>query len=274
MSNPPLIDSHQHVHWSGMPPEKHIEYLDSLGVDKAWLHSVESVDGGLAPAYRHLPVEFNFEAAEQFPDRYVVFAGYDPRRTNAEQLLRDAHARGARGYGEIKLRICYDNPDFLRMLGVAGELGMPATLHLQYPTQQQPMWFGGRIGAIERAARACPGTNIIGHAQSWWAHISGDGQAEAGELYPAGKVEPGGEVPRLLGEYDNLYADISAGSGMNALTRDPEFGRQFLIDFADKLLYGVDMYDDRLLKLLREWDLPGDVFAKIAGGNAMKLIAD
>ncbi len=44
----------------------------------------------------------------------------------------------------------------------------------------------------------------------------------------------------MLGEYPNLFADISAGSGYNALTRDPDFTVGFIERHWQKLLFGTD----------------------------------
>lgn len=76
----------------------------------------------------------------------------------------------------------------------------------------------------------------------------------------------------LFTAYPNLYADLSAGSGLRALERDPEFGRQFLIDFQDRLLFGRDYFDTRLMDFLLECQLPEEVFAKIAYKNAQHLL--
>ena len=54
-----------------------------------------------------------------------------------------------------------------------------------------------------------------------------------------GPVIPG-RVPQLLGKYKNLYGDISAGSGSNAIMRDPEYGAIFLETFQDQLVFGTD----------------------------------
>lgn len=48
-------------------------------------------------------------------------------------------------------------------------------------------------------------------------------------------------MERLLEKYDNLYADISAGSGWNALTRDPDFTPGFVERHWRKLLFGTDV---------------------------------
>jgi predicted TIM-barrel fold metal-dependent hydrolase len=62
-------------------------------------------------------------------------------------------------------------------------------------------------------------------------------------LYPRGTVTPGGWTDRYLSDYPNFYADLSAGSGHNALTRDPDFTRRFLHRHQDKLIFGSDCSD-------------------------------
>lgn len=59
--------------------------------------------------------------------------------------------------------------------------------------------------------------------------------------YPTGKIKPGGRLPELLEKYPNLYGDLSANSGGNAIMRDPEFGYAFLERFQDQLMFGTDM---------------------------------
>jgi predicted TIM-barrel fold metal-dependent hydrolase len=38
----------------------------------------------------------------------------------------------------------------------------------------------------------------------------------------------------------NLWGDLSAGSGYNAISRAPDFGCAFLEEFQDRLLFGTD----------------------------------
>jgi hypothetical protein len=78
----------------------------------------------------------------------------------------------------------------------------------------------------------------------------------------------------MLREYDNLYADISAGSGHRALTRDPDFGLRFIHEMQDKLLYGTDNFDTQHIDLLQSLDLSEDVFAKITHENAARLVPE
>jgi predicted TIM-barrel fold metal-dependent hydrolase len=84
--------------------------------------------------------------------------------------------------------------------------------------------------------------NFIGHAQTWWANIDKE-HADQSVLYPKGKVTTGGLTDRLLSEHPNMYGDLSAGSGLNALTRDEEHARGFLDRHQNKLMYGSDCND-------------------------------
>lgn len=53
-------------------------------------------------------------------------------------------------------------------------------------------------------------------------------------------VKKGGLTDRWLAKYPNLWGDLSANSGNNALARDKEFARAFLARHQNKLLFGSD----------------------------------
>ncbi len=58
--------------------------------------------------------------------------------------------------------------------------------------------------------------------------------------YPSGPIKRGGVTDKLLSDYPNLYGDLSANSGNNALSRDPEFTAGFLARHKEKLIFGSD----------------------------------
>jgi predicted TIM-barrel fold metal-dependent hydrolase len=95
---------------------------------------------------------------------------------------------------------------------------------------------------FHRMLEKYPKVNFLGHAQTWWANIDSR-HADQKVLYPKGPVTPGGLTDRYLRDYPNMYGDLSAGSGLNALTRDEAFTRDFLTRHQDKLLYGSDCSD-------------------------------
>jgi hypothetical protein len=165
------------------------------------------------------------------------------------------------------------------MYRYCGERGLPVVVHIDYEFDtgskypRPNWWYGGGIEAFERAIRACPGTVFNGHAPGFWAHISGDDQYDK-VGYPGGEVAPGGKVVEMLRQYPNLYGDLSAGSGYNALHRDPEFAKDFVLEFQDRLLYARDYFDGRHQEFLNSLTLPKQVLDRIYAGNALKLVPD
>lgn len=136
---------------------------------------------------------------------------------------------------------------------------------------------------LERVLRELPQTTFIGHGPAFWAEISAHVPPDERGGYPKGPVVLGGAVPRLMAAYPNLWADLSAGSGHNALTRDAAFGIEFLDRFQDKLLFGTDVlrHDQTeagvpivgLMRcLLAEGHLTPAAHRKIARDNAVRLL--
>jgi predicted TIM-barrel fold metal-dependent hydrolase len=165
------------------------------------------------------------------------------------------------------------------MYRACGRMGLPVTVHIDYEFDRGTKyprpnyWYGGGIEPFARAVRACPETVFIGHAPGFWAHISGDDLYDKA-AYPAGPVLPGGRIPELMRECPNLYADLSAGSALTALSRDRAFTVDFLLEFQDRLLFGRDYFDSRMADFLNSLALAEDVLGKIYAGNALRLVPD
>jgi predicted TIM-barrel fold metal-dependent hydrolase len=121
--------------------------------------------------------------------------------------------------------------------------------------------------------------NFIGHAQTWWANI--DLKQEQPVLYPKWKVTAGGWTDRYLSDYPNMFGDLSAGSGLNALQRDQEHAHEFLKRHQDKLLYGSDCNDhvgtgpkcsgSQQIAMIRKLASP-EIQKKIFWDNAARII--
>ena len=81
-------------------------------------------------------------------------------------------------------------------------------------------------------------------------------------------------------KYPNLCGDLSAGSGQNALMRDPEFAYKFLEEFQDRLYFGTDICsptnDFKLTFFLDEAVENGHIsqecYNKVCRENALKLL--
>jgi predicted TIM-barrel fold metal-dependent hydrolase len=101
-------------------------------------------------------------------------------------------------------------------------------------------------------------------------------------MYPKGPVTPGGITDRLLSDYPNVFADSSAGSGLNALLRDEDHARGFLERHQDKLMFGSDCSDSvgsgpgcsgsQCIAALKRLAPSGDVAQKIFWRNAVRIL--
>jgi len=283
-----IIDAHNHPDWHGHNLDRFLVNMRDHAIDVTWLLSWECPHDEYAPNLTgvipdvgpHGPIPFSrcLSYAERAPGKFVLGYAPDPRRPEAiDQLSAMMAIYGVRVCGELKLRMMYDNWDAIRLFKFCGIKKVPVTVHLDYEIgtgevryPRPNWWYGGGIEAFERAVQACPETIFLGHAPGFWAHISGDDLYRTS--YPKGKVMLGGKVPAMLRQYPNLYCDLSAGSGHNALARDPEFAREFILEFQDRILYARDYFDNQHQVLLNSLNLPTDVLAKIYAGNALKLV--
>jgi len=265
------IDCHVHVNWQGYDATKVIAHMDKLGIDQAWVLTWEMVNG-LQVGYQHLSMQEMWAACRKYPRRLLPFHAPDPRRPDAERLLREEIRRGLRGFGECKVRTCIDDPDLVRLFRIAGDAGLPVLLHLgKAEPPEYAHWYLHGIDGLARVLDMLPHVNFVGHGPGFWRYISGD-EARDPSGYPKGKVTPGGKLLHLLRRYKNLYCDLSAMSGLNAISRDPEWGRRFLIRYRTRILYGTDMFDRRHLDYLESLRLDATTMRLIMGENAQRLV--
>jgi predicted TIM-barrel fold metal-dependent hydrolase len=217
------------VHFHLRPqPANNLAHLDGAGVTKANLltraGAIEQVKALDAAA----------------PGRFTWFNSSDVTKPDAEQVLAQAVKDGAQGFGEMKFHVAADGPELRRIYAVAGDLNVPILIHFQevdhFPNEGT--WSTGYAKTFESILKAYPKTTFIGHADAFWANISADYRNEA--AYPTGPIARGGVTDKWLGDYPNLYADLSANSGNNALSRDPAFTTDFLTRHRNKLIFGSD----------------------------------
>ena len=131
-----------------------------------------------------------------------------------------------------------------------------------------------------------PGNNSYLFAGAFWigaivgrdtlVSVGADGWGFVQEMYPdpypKGDVIPGGKVIDLLRNCPNLFADLSAGSAYNALTRDASFGRDFVIEFHDRLLFARDDFTNRMQELLTDYNLPRNVYNNVMYKNSQNIL--
>ncbi len=223
----PILDLHTHTRHLGRTNDQLIAHEKGLGVTKSvllpgagWL--LERIGDNEECAALLGSEEHDF----------VLFVNADPAEPHAIETLSTYLDRGGIGIGEQKFAVAVDSNEMRAVFDLARDRRIPVLLHFEHEK------YNLGIENLSKILEAYPDVNFIGHAQTWWGNISAD--LDPTVMYPKGPVKPGGLTDRLLADYPNIYGDLAAGSGLNAMTRDEEFTRGFLDRHADKLIWGSD----------------------------------
>ena len=181
---------------------------------------------------------------------------------------------GAVILAEQKFGVECDAPEMQRLYRLAADYHVPILMHWQHKM------YNYGFERFDKMLEKHPQTIFIGHAQTWWANIDKNHTNQA-MLYPKGKVTPGGFTDRYLSDYPNMYGDLSAGSGLNALTRDEDFTREFMRRHQDKLMFGSDCNDwvgkgtacqgAQTIAAVRHLAPSKEIERKLLCGNAQKM---
>ena len=274
----PIIDCHLHINHFDRSIADTIHHIEVTGTDKAFVLPLETGEGGVL-----LTSDTVLEAFEKHSDRIIPFCQCDIRGQDVLRRIRHYHELGCRGVGEQKEHLPLEDRRVELLIALCDELNWPITMHFQ---DGKGGYNQGLAQHLEKYLKRYKRVRIIGHAQTWWAHISADVPAPKESLYPTGPVKPGGVMDRLLGEYPNLYADLSAGSGFNALSRDEDFTAGFLERHRKKLLFGSDCacrdgkganfrglcYSTRLQAFLRRMVSDESALEDILRNNALRVL--
>lgn len=275
------VDMHTHLGqtWNTTEPlsaEVLLRWMDAHKVAQAVVLPLVSPESS---SYL-LTSDYVLQETRPFRDRLIPFCSIDPRTSyngglkGLVGILQKYVEAGAKGFGEHKPGVKIDDPKNMLIYAACAELKLPLLFHLD---NQRNMDEPGLPG-LAKALAENPGCNFIGHGPGWWASISGGTtQADLGG-YPKGKVAPGGAMDVLMEKFPNIFSDLSAGSGAGAISRDLEFGREFLIRRQDRVMFGTDylappqavpqfdLFEQKLA------DLPAEVKSKVFAGNARKLL--
>lgn len=283
-----LIDIHVHLgrvlrNDRPVRAEDLIAKMDECGIDKAVLLPLDATPEGNMFFFT---TEQALEVYTRYPERIIPFCKVDPRQgnnspqTDFSWLLEEYKERGCRGVGELTANLYIDDPRVKNLFKQCGKAGLPVLFHLADR-------IGGVYGLVddlhlprlEATLKEFPETIFIGHAMSFWSEISADVDEKTRGGYPKGPVKPG-RLWELLDKYENLYGDLSAGSGYNAITRDSERGYEFLERFQDKLLFGTDFchigQELPIVNFMRDSFKEGKIseaaYEKITHKNAERLL--
>lgn len=228
-----------------------LPHLDALGIEKGIVLSggEKGISLGSNDSARTI--------AESASGRYAWMCNLDPVEPDTVfDRLKLYKSQGAVGIGELMINRPLDDPFLEVLFEAAGELELPVTFHMSpevgfsYGVVDQP-----GLPLLEQALKRFPKTLFVGHSGAFWAEISGDAPTGRDERngYPKGPVIPGGRVPELFETYPNLYGDLSATSGGNAILRDEAFGLAFLERFHDRLFFATDMVNTNMVFPLGNW---------------------
>jgi predicted TIM-barrel fold metal-dependent hydrolase len=173
------------------------------------------------------------------PKTFVRSVSADPSAADADQVFRKALSDGAVSIGELKFHLALNSPEMQRVYAIAAEMKVPVMMHIQnFPHFPGELPYNTGYDHFDEVLRAHPKTTFIGHGDLFWANIAAYVPTDRG--YPDGPIKSGGLTDKWLTQFPNLYADMSANSGNNALSRDKEFSKKFVVRHQDKLIFGSD----------------------------------
>ncbi|MEO1997557.1 MAG: twin-arginine translocation signal domain-containing protein, partial [Planctomycetaceae bacterium] len=196
-----LLDCHMHFNHKGRTVEQTMQHLRATGTDRAFILPLETGEGGVL-----LKSQTVLDARQKYPDHIIPFCQSDVRQPDVLQQILAYHKLGCRGVGEQKEHVPLNDRRVESVIALCDELNWPITIHFQDGAKG---YNQGLAEHLETYLKRYKRVRIIGHAQTWWAHISADVPPAAKSLYPKGPVKPGGVIDRLLSTYPNLYADLS-----------------------------------------------------------------
>jgi predicted TIM-barrel fold metal-dependent hydrolase len=255
----PVIDVHNHANDARTLTRPHPSAAELVArMDRANIQRVVILTGGWGESLQ-LVLD---TMVKPYPDRFTVFCQLDWSKvaepgfsTDMVALLRDAVKRGARGLKILKefgltyrdasgKLIAVDDPRLDPVWAECGRLGIPVAIHVGDPEafflpidarneryeelQAHPDWaFGGKdfpsltsiLQAVERVFARHPQTSFV------WLHVGN---------WPE-NLDYIGDV---LNRRPNVVVEISARQA--DLGRAPRRTRKFIMDFQDRVLFGLD----------------------------------
>lgn len=214
-----------------------IKSMDERGIDKSVLMSSSAKKSDLLS---------NDELRKicHESDRFYYMSMVDFEQDINKQLKREKDL-GSIGIGELVYNKAFNSPEIFKVLEEAEKLKMPVLFHL---SPQIGKYYGvydlKGLPYLEEALKRFENLIFIGHSQAFWCEISkyDDKDPAYRDSYPKGPVEEG-RIGGLMRKYQNLYADLSANSGANAIMRDKEYGISFIKEFSDRLFFGTDTFN-------------------------------
>jgi hypothetical protein len=287
-----FIDIHAHAYlWPCPPqngyinfccPEEVLARYDELNIAKGVLLPLIGPETYLPQSNEQI-----LEICRLHPDRFIPFCNIDPRAicnsadAPLDRWLKYYRDQGCKGIGEVMPNLAFLDPMVQNLFKHVEAVGFPLIFDI---TDR----IGGHYGLyddaglpqLERCLQKFPKLKILGHGPPFWAEIARLETPADRCGYPDYPLREEGVVPKLFRRYPNMYGDLSAFSGYNALARDPEYAVKFINEFHDRLLFGTDICppDQKILlpqfldKLKEEGKISNEVYEQVAWKNAQKIL--
>ena len=279
----PIIDIHQHLGYSGRPDDVLLRHQQVMGVTVTILlpagrpvttaSTHEGVSNGLQA--QALGNEACRAFARAHGKQYRFAANEVPDIKDATKEIARYLKLGGVLIAEQKFGVECDSAAMQAVYALAQDHRVPVLMHWQYKM------YNYGFDRFYKVLEKYPRVNFLGHAQTWWANVDRNYRDDEKNLYPKGPIAAGGLTDRYLSDYSNMFGDLSAGSGLNALTRDEAFTRDFLVRHQDKLVFGSDCSDHdgagekcqgaQTIAAVRRLAASKEIERKLLYGNAKKL---
>ena len=264
-------------------PDDLLRHYDRLDIEKGCILPLVSPESPLNTQSNEEVLRF----CATHPDRFVPFCNIDPRNlynrmtSPFKRVLEWYKEKGCKGIGEMTCNLRFLDERVQALFAAAEEVRFSVTFPMS-PFQDEDYGLVDLPGmpGLEESLKRFPQLKIFGHSQAFWCEIGQYRGQHARFGYPKGPVKEG-RIAQLMRKYPNLYGDLSAGSGYNALARDRVYAAKFLTEFQDRLMFAMDICApqggiSKLPALLKEMRDKGEisqtVFDKVAHGNARRLL--
>lgn len=280
------IDIHRHIlplpYSLGKSIESQIEstllWLGGHNVEQAIVQMAVNIGEG--KQFDSAAVRKKLDLYRPHSPRLVPFFSIHPNTPHSHSdlvaIMTELKEQGVMGMGEFKIKgYAVDDPKCMAIYAACAEVRLPVLLHVDH----KHCYDEPGLPHLENVLNNFPQHTFVGHAQGWWASISNDLEKQedlGGRLETP--VIPGGAIQRLMDSYKNLYGDLSANSGLNAVNRDPAYTLKFFKKYQDRLMFGTDtapliIPDWGHFEVYENLVLPESVEEKILRHNARKVFA-
>ena len=287
-----FIDIHAHAYLFPYPPqdgrtqfctaEEVLRRYDELGIEKGVLLPLIGPEEYIAQSNSEI-----LEICRRWPDRFIPFFNLDPRGihnspfTDFSPWINWFKDHGCLGVGEFMPNMYFNDLFVQNVFRQVEAAGLPLIF-------DDCTAIGGHYGLVddpglpqlELCLKRFPKLIFLGHGPAFWSEMGTLDTVCDRAGYPNYPIRAEGAVPKLFRRYQNMWGDLSAGSGANALMRDEAYAVKFLNEFQDRLCFGTDIcyptqnlpLGNFLIRLRDEGKLAPEAFEKIARGNAIRLL--